>query len=604
MDVAPVSDARPLPTAHTTDLAAAFRSPAEYRPDMALTHRVSPTARRGLLALTSAALAALAGCKDKPSTGGPDSVDDAEHGGTVVIATAADPGALLPPLAVGTQTDAVIDQLFDRLADIGDSLNVTGDGGFRPRLARRWTWARDSLSISFRLDSTARWHDGRPVRAQDVKFTFDLYTDPNVGAHKAPLLGNIDSVSVPDSLTAVFWYKRRGSQQFLDATYHMYIVPRHLLDSVPRAKLAAAPFARNPVGSGRFRFRSWQAGQQLEIAADPDNYRGRAHLDRVIWTIAPEFGATTIRLVTGDADFLEMLTPEAVAQVANNGSLKIVPYQGLTYAFLQFNLRAGDGSARPHPLFGDRELRRALTMAVDRQRITTNVFDTLASPAVGPFSRLVFTGWQQLRQIPHDVVAARALLDSLGWRDTNGDGMREKGGVPLAFTILAPTSSGTRRRGAVLLQEQFRAVGANVSVENLEIGAFGERQRGRRFDATMSAWNTDPTPSGLRQTWTTIGSRASGGSNFGSYESPAFDAAVDSALSASDPRRANAHWLRAFQTIVDDAPGIWLYEPRIVAGAHRRIRLAPLRADEWWAHLADWWIPAKDRIGRDRIGLR
>ena len=573
---------------------------------MASTHHMSLTARRAVAALSAVAVAALAGCGRGDATNGTGATDtaNAENGGTVVIATGASPNALLPPLAVGTQTEAVVDQLFDRLADIGDSLNVSGDAGFQDRLAREWSWARDSLSITFRLDPRARWHDGRPVRAEDVKFTFDLYTDPAVGAHKAPLLGNIDSVSVPDSLTAVFWYKRRGSQQFLDATYHMYVVPRHLLDSVPRAKLAASAFARNPVGSGRFRFRSWQAGQQLEIAADPENYRGRAHLDRVIWTIAPEFGATTIRLVTGDADFLEMLTPEAAAQVAGNGSLRVVPYNTPNYAFLQFNLRAADGSPRPHPLFGDRELRRALTMAVDRQRVTTNVFDTLATPGVGPFSRLIFKGWQQLRQIPHDVVAARALLDSLGWRDTNGDGVREKGGTPLAFAILAPTSSGSRRRAAVLLQEQFRAVGANVTVENLEIGTFAERQRGRRFDATMAGWTTDPTPSGLRQTWTTIGSRAPGGSNYGSYESPAFDSAVDSALSAVDPRRANVHWLRAFQTIVDDAPGVWLYEVRTVAGAHRRIRLAPLRADAWWAHLADWWIPAKDRIGRDRIGLR
>jgi peptide/nickel transport system substrate-binding protein len=527
-----------------------------------------------------------------------------DNGGTVVIATAADPGTLMPPLATGIQADVVIDQLFDRLAEIGDSLHVTGDRGFEPRLARRWTWARDSLSIAFTIDSAARWHDGQPARAADVKFTFDLYTDPAVGAHKAPLLGNIDSVSVQDSLTAVFWFKRRGSQQFLDATYHMKILPRHLLDSVPRAKLATSAFARNPVGTGRFRFRAWVPGQRVEIAADPDNYRGRAHLDRLVWSIAPDFAATTIMLVTGSADFLEQLTPDAVKQVMDNDALRVVPYQGTSYAFLQFNLHAADGSARTHPLFGDRELRRALAMAVDKQRITTNVFDTLAVPAVGPFSRVVFKGWQQIRPIPHDVAAARALLDSLGWRDTNADGVREKGGARLAFTILAPTSSATRRRSAVLLQEQFRAVGADVKVEQIEITAFGERQRSHKFDATMSAWTTDPTPSGLRQTWTTVGARASGGSNFGSYESPAFDAAVDSALSASDPRRADTAWLHAFQTIVDDAPGVWLYEPLNVAGAHRRIRLAPLRADEWWAHLADWWIPSRDRIGRDRVGLR
>jgi peptide/nickel transport system substrate-binding protein len=600
--VAQVSDARPS----TTVPAAAHRRPADHRPDMPDFHR--PSRRLARLGLAVALATALAGCGGDGAGGGGKGASSpseaVENGGTVVIATPADPGTLFPPLAVGIQADVVLDQLFDRLAEIGDSLNVTGDRGFEPRLARRWTWARDSLSIAFTIDSAARWHDGQPVRAADVKFTFDLYTDPAVGAHKAPLLGNIDSVSVQDSLTAVFWFKRRGSQQFLDATYHMRVLPRHLLDSVPPARLATSAFAKSPVGTGRFRFRAWVPGQRVEIAADPNNYRGRAHLDRVVWSIAPDFAATTIQLLTGGADFLEQLPPDAIKQVLPNGSLRVVPYQGLSYAFLQFNLHAADGSTRPHPLFADRELRRALTMAVDRQRITSVVYDSLALPGAGPFSRLVFKGWEQLRQVPHDVAAARALLDSLGWRVSGADTVRVKNGTRLAFTILAPTSSATRRRAAVLLQNELRAVGADVQVEQLEITAFGERQRAHKFDATMSAWTTDPTPSGLRQTWTTIGARAPGGSNFGAYESPAFDAAVDSALAASDQRRADAHWLRAFQTIVDDAPGIWLYEPLSVAGAHRRIRLAPLRPDEWWAHLADWWIPSRDRIGRDRVGLR
>jgi peptide/nickel transport system substrate-binding protein len=101
-----------------------------------------------------------------------------------------------------------------------------------------------------------------------------------------------------------------------------------------------------------------------------------------------------------------------------------------------------------------------------------------------------------------------------------------------------------------------------------------------------------------------IGARTSGGSNYGNYESPIFDTAVDSALGASSPARSRAHWLRAYQTIVDDAPAVWLFEPRLVAGAHRRLRLTGLRADAWWAELDRWGIPLAERIGRDRVGVR
>jgi peptide/nickel transport system substrate-binding protein len=372
---------------------------------------------------------------------------------------------------------------------------------------------------------------------------------------------------------------------------------------VPHDKLAAAPFGRAPVGSGRFRFVKWVPGQSVEIGADPDNYRGRAHLDRVVWSISPDFGSATISLINGESDFFEAMRPDAVGQLARNSSLRVVPYPGLDYAFLLFNERASDGSGRPHPIFGDREVRRALTMAVDRPRLVQSVFDSLATTSIGPVPQAIFPDGPKLQQIPFNLARARQLLDSLGWTDPDGDGVRARGGVPLAFTIVVPASSVSRQRAAVLLQEQLRAAGARVELESVEINAFMDRQAKHTFDATMGAWRAEPSPGGILQTWGSEGG-APATSNFGSYVNPAFTATADSALGALDPKRSRAHWLRAFQTIVDDAPAIWLYEQKLIAGAHRRIELTNLRADGWSAGLADWTIPLTQRISRDRVGLR
>ncbi|AHG90220.1 ABC-type transporter, periplasmic subunit [Gemmatirosa kalamazoonensis] len=552
--------------------------------------------RRLPLCLAFLACAACSGKSDRHGATG-------ETGGTVIIATGAEPKTLLPPLAANTVEQQIVSQIFDRLAEIGDSLNTVGDVAFRPRLARKWTWAPDSLSIAFALDPSAKWHDGKPVRAADVKFSFDLAVDPATGSPTAPLLANIDSVSTPDSVTAVFWYKRRTPQQFFDATYQLWIIPQHLLRAVPHNRLAASPFGRKPVGSGRFRFEEWTPGQRVEIVADEDNYRGRANLDRVVWTVAPDFGAATISLINGQADFFEAMSPSYIGQLARNRSLRIVPYPGLTYGFLGFNLRAADGSPRPHPIFGDRETRRALSMAVDRVRIVQSVFDSLAYVAYGPNVRALFPDWAKLRQIPYNPGQARALLDSLGWRDANGDGVRERGGVKLSFSLLVPTSSGPRLRMAVLLQEQLRTSGVEVKIEQLELNTFLDRQRQHLFDAAMGAWQMDPNRATIQQMWGSQGAMPNG-SNFSAYESPTFDAQVDSALSTYDPARSRTYWAHAYQTILDDAPAVWLFEPRLVAGAHRRIKLTGIRADGWWVGLADWSIPSRDRIGRDRIGLR
>jgi peptide/nickel transport system substrate-binding protein len=555
-------------------------------------------------------LGAVCACsREKPAagagTGGAaDSADGEGPGGTLVIATVGDADALVPPLTQSLQGAQVVSQLFDRLVEIGPALNTVGDAGFRPRLARSWTWAADSLSVRFALDPRARWHDGRAVTARDVAFSFRTYAEPRVASPAAALLADIDSVSAVDSLTAVVWFARRSPQQFFDAVYHVYILPEHLLGRAARDRLAASTFAQAPVGSGRYRFGAWERGQRLTLEAIGDHWRGRPNLDRVVWEFAPDFGNATIRLLAGDADFLENLRPETLGQMTRSRAVRLVPYPSLDYGFLQFNLRAADGSGSPHPLFADRELRRALSMGIDRERVVRNVFDTLAHVAAGPFPRAVFPDWQKLRAIPHDVPRARALLDSLGWTDADGDGVRERAGVRLAFSVLVPTSSQIRQQLATLVADQLRSVGAQVAVEPLDIGVFVERQNDRRFDAAMGGWHTDPSPAGIRQTWGMIGARTSGGSNYGGYESSVFDTAVDSALGASSPERSRAHWLRAYQTIVDDAPAIWLFEPRLVAGAHRRLRLTGLRPDAWWAALDEWSIPLAERIGRDRVGVR
>lgn len=525
-------------------------------------------------------------------------VDGGETGGTLIVTVPAEPSTLFPPLLSSTQGAPIVGALFDRLAEIGDALETYGDRGFRPRLASSWSWANDSLSIAFTLDSLARWHDGRPVTARDVQYTFRVYTSDSLVVENASLLGNIDSVSVRDSLTAVFWFKRRTPQQFYDATYHMYVLPSHLLDTIPMGDLERAPFGRRPVGTGRFRFARWEPGQRIEIIADTSNSRGRALLDRVIWSIAPDFGASTIKLFSGEADFLESLRPENFAQVAQTPSLRLIDNRALSYGFLAFNLRDRANPSRPHPLFGDVRVRRALHMAVDRERLVRNVFDSLGMVALAPAPRALIPDTAAFTQLPFNVATAQALLDSAGWRDTDADGVRDRDGQPLAFDILIPSSSVSRQRYAVLLQEQYRVIGVRASPKVLENNTWSDAVDGHAFDAYLGGWAPSPGLVGLRQTWSSRGS-----SNAGRYTSPAFDAFVDSALTSFDPASSRRYWARAFQQIDDDVPAVWLYEQRSPVAISRRFITTPLRADGWYVGLADWRVDPAQRIDRDRIGL-
>jgi peptide/nickel transport system substrate-binding protein len=551
--------------------------------------------RKSLVPLAFAAL--LGGC-DAVIGGG--SGENADAGGTLVFTTAGDADVLYPALTFSATGRAFADVVFDKLAEIGSDLNTIGDRGFTPRLARRWTWAPDSLSIAFELDTTARWHDGRPVRAADVRFSFDALRDPAVGSPFAGLVANVDSVSVRDSTTPVVWYKKRTPEQFYDFVYQVSIVPEHVYGAVPRAQFRSSDALRKPVGSGRFRFVRWEPGVRLEIAADTANYRGRAKLDRVIWSISSDGPAAAAKLMSGDADFWENLTPDQLDRVAKDSALRVQPYPALQYAFMGMNLRERKGT-RPHPALGDVAVRRALSMAVDRQAMLRNVFDTVGRIGYGPFPHTQTVADTTIELPPHDIARAKSVLDSAGWRETP-TGVRQKADRRLEFGLLVPSSSRARMAYAVLLQEQLRAVGVKVNLETVDYPTYQARQEARDFDAAMMAWSTDPGASGTKQYWHSA-SASGGGNNYVGYMNPRFDTLLDSAIASFDPADSKRYARRAYEVLVADAPAIWLYDLVPLAGVHRRVRTPGLRADGYWAGLADWHIPASERIARDRVGL-
>ena len=535
-----------------------------------------------------------AGCSEKSRT--------ESGGGTLVVSTASDADNLFPPLIMSSQGRQVVEQIFEPLADVGDSLNVFGDGGFIPRLADSWTWSADSLSIAFHLNPRALWHDGKPVRASDVRFTISLAKNPAVAAPIAPLLANVDSVSVTDSLTPVFWFKRRSAQQFYDAATVALIVPQHVYGSIAPAALASSDVLRHPVGSGRFKFRRWVPNATIEIVSNRDHYRAPARLDRVIWTIAPgDFNAASTRFLAGEADFFPSIRPDMMAQVAKSPNLRLIEFPGFKFGYMVFNMRDPKNPKASHPLFHDVAVRRALTMAIDRASLVRNVFDSLAIPSIGPTVRAMGTTDTTIAQIPYNPTRSMRILDSLGWR-MGPDGIRTRSGRQLTFTIMVPSSSKDRERLAVLMQDQFKRVGAKVSILSVEPNVFEQQQATHAFDAAIETWLADPSPGGIRESWGSEAAHTEGSKNYGDYANPVFDRRVDSALSAPSRPAARLLFSRAFQTLISDAPAIWLFEPRNVVGIQKRIHTAPLRADAWWAHLADWYVPAADQIARDHAG--
>jgi peptide/nickel transport system substrate-binding protein len=538
------------------------------------------------------AAVSLAGCQRRGGCTGPDC-------GTLIDAAVAEPATLLPPSTEDVVANDIGEQLFLKLADVGTSENTVGDEDFQPLLAQKWEWD-GPLTLVFHIDPRARWQDGQPVTAADVEFTFDAYNDSAVASPFRANIGRIASVTQRDSLTAVFRFKERYPEMFYDAVYHMRILPAHLLRPVPRDQWKTAPFGRQPVGDGPYRFVRWQAAQSIELAADSTFFLGRPGIRRLIWRFTPNLQVAVQQVIADQADVREQLvTPDNVQRARLAPQLAIYTFRGNVYTYLCFNLRSPDDTTQGHAVFADREIRRALSMAVDRASLVKSALGDLGKVPPGPISSLLGIWDPETRQLPYDTAQAGRILSARGWRDHDGDGIRDKGGQPLAFHMLVPTSSVLRRQYARLLQEQYRGIGVRVDIDELEPSVVAQRVGTGKFDTAILSRSNDPSPgSGIAQSWTRAGF---GGSNFGRYYNPEFERLVDLAVRATTREQARAWWRRALETLNADAAGVFLYSLENVGAVHKRVDNVQFRPDSWAALLRTWRIPPDRLIDRDRV---
>lgn len=523
---------------------------------------------------------------------------------TLVAAATAEPRSLLPLYAVDLVEGQLCDLLYQRLAVPTSGFSTVGDRDYRPALATAWTWGPDSQSVRFTLDTSARWHDGRRVTSRDVRFTFDLLRDSAALLPRARIPDVVDSVTTPDPHTAVVWARRRSPTLFHGLTYAAHVLPAHQLEAIPRAALATHMRNRHPVGSGPFRLARWVAGSHLELdrvgptSRLPGGPDGGAPAARVVLRVLPGYEAARTALLAGDVDVFAALRPQDVPAVARVPRLATLRLSGFSYAMLQFNLRArpvtSDGvrgvrgrRAVPHPVFGDVRVRRALAMSVDRRGMVGNLLADGGAVSVGPTTRALGTADTSAPDLPYDPSAAGRLLDAAGWRAADG-GVRWRAGRRLAFSILVPASSGTRAAAAVLLQQMFARIGAAVDVRRTDHASMvNDLERGD-FDAALNALSVDPDPADVRNAWGTRAARTGAGFNYGGYASARTDALLDSAAGSWDARTARAWYRQAYRAIVEDAPAIFLYEPIGLVAYDARWRPAGVRADAWWAGLAEW----------------
>jgi peptide/nickel transport system substrate-binding protein len=499
-----------------------------------------------------------------------------------VAAVTSDFQAFNPVVNTAATTDDVIRfMLFTPLIQYDAQLKAV------PWLAERWEMS--DTAVVFHLRSDVKWHDGQPVTAEDVKFTFDLAKDSTT----ASLLGSaylnlVSAATVLDPHTIRFSFSAPHAQAIDD--FWWAPLPRHLLKDVSAAQLGQSDFNRNPVGSGPFKFVEWKPKETLTFAANldfPAALGGRPRLDRVIFRIIPEPTTMVTELANRTTDVIGWtLQPDQAVQVQGQPALTLKHFPSREFTYVAWN-----GTREP---FRDPAVRRALAMAIDRAALIQGLMRGFAVPASG-----MIPAWSPLHSevaaLPYDTGQARRTLAAAGWRDGNHDGVVEKNGRPLRFVLQVNTANRTHQDMAQVIQQEMRAIGVQVEVRAQEFQTMLVQFKARDYDAVIGNWSLDTFKVDPSPLFSCALAQQANSSNRTGYCNPRADEMMARGLRETDPARATAIWKDYFTLLQQDQPITFLFWSEDMAGVGPRLQGVTMDARSKLANVRDWWIPAGRR---------
>ncbi len=482
-----------------------------------------------------------------------------KKGGTIAIRIESEPGTLLSMYSLNPVVRHIADHdVLEALVSV-DSLT----GHVVPQLAKRWEVDSKEGIYTFHLTPDARWHDGNPVVSRDVGFTFERLLDPVGGAVLRGDYLDIKKVETPDDLTVTIQLDRLRPG-FLESLSRLPILPSHVFKNeiVPSHAIARAP-----IGSGPFKFGSWKTGNFIEIVRNPD-WRGEPPaLDRIIYRVVPDNRVAIGLFRGGDLDI-----------VTNAGYVDPEKIEGgwvMTYPLSRFEAWVYNVSS---PVFSDSLTRRAVGSLIDRKTIRRSVFRCLSEIVDSPWPHTEIRDVDDISSVAYDPSGARAMLASAGWADDDGDGVLERGGVALEFTLLLTDTGRDTRRAVMVIQQDLARAGIDMRIMTVSPGGYSERLRKHRFDATVVTISNrqpfDPTPlfhsSGI-----------STGTNMGLFSDGEIDTLLESIAAQRDPDERRALKRKFDARLALEQPVTFTFRP---------VRLAIVRDGITGVGIRDEWI--------------
>ncbi len=453
------------------------------------------------------------------------------------------PARLNPILATDSVSSSLTDWIFDGLLRYDKEGEIIGD------IAKSWHF-EDEKTLIFTLRRDRTWHDGEPVTAHDVVFTYETIVSDRVFTPYASNFRMVDQVEAIDDYTVRVVHTASYFKAL--ETWLGSLIPKHILADDP--DLMTSDFNRRPVGNSYFRLEELSLSSNLELLAYRDFQPRPPHIDRVVFSYVQDPSVEFLKLKSRQIHIgnLEAMQVERQLDSGFEKDYRIIEYPAFNYNYLGFNLRLEK--------FQDERVRQALNYAIDRQELIDILFFGRARVSHGPILEGALGFNEAVRTPDRDLKKARALLAEAGYTADN----------PLRFEIATNSNNPIRVYAAQIMQHQLAQAGVQVRLRVMEWQAFlNQVVHAREFETVLLAWSVPLMPDPFTIWHSSMDKK--GGFNFVGYASDRVDAIIEEAQSTVDRDALDQLFQRYHAEVVNDLPYLFLYSPNAISAVSRQL---------------------------------
>ncbi|MBY7143157.1 glutathione ABC transporter substrate-binding protein [Virgibacillus sp. NKC19-3] len=493
----------------------------------------------------------LAACASEPDDASDTTEEGGEgqNGGDLVITTASDAVSLDPTGANDVPSFDVQYNIFENLVKQDENMEL------EPGLAKSWETV-DDHTWEFKLQEGVTFHDGSAFNAEVVKANLERVMDPDVAAPAAYLIDMISDIEVVDDYTIRLTTEYPFGSLPANLTHSTTaMVSQEQIEedytAMEQGEEPGSVINQHPIGTGYFTFEEWDPGQQIQLTKNEDYWDKEALLDSVTFKVVQEDLTRIAELETGESHITNPLSPSDIEQVESADDLSVDRQGSVSLDYIGFNMEKEP--------FDDERVRRAISMAVDKEQIVEGIYNGVGTPAVGPLAPNVFGYDEELDGIEYDPEAAQELLAEAGYE--NG-----------FSTTIWTNDSRERVDLATNVQSQLEEIGVDVDIEVLEWGAYIEQTGNGDHDMFVLGWSNSTADAdiGLYPLFHSDNVGVPGNRTY--IQDDEIDALIDEGRQATNEDERLEIYSEAQEKLVETAPMIYTLHQEYLLGVREEVK--------------------------------